>query len=54
MIEKIPLTEAKFQKRYKGIALTKAEEIALLKINEIIDYLYDHSKTERRSLSEDL
>ena len=39
MIEKIPVTRAKDSLRYRGIGLTLAEEVMIIKINEIIDFL---------------
>jgi hypothetical protein len=45
MVEKIPLEKYKWHKghgqqyKYKGVALTMAEQIALIKINEIIDII---------------
>ena len=39
MIEKIPVTTAKGNLRYKGVGLTRKEMALFEKINEIIDYL---------------
>ena len=39
LIKEIPLTKAKTQLRYRGIALSRAEKVSILKINEIIKEL---------------
>lgn len=48
-IKKIPLSHGKRQLRYKGIAMSPAEKIAILKINELIEA---HNKDQKRTQAE--